>query len=159
MWNRKMEDNLHSVEERINSEFGQISLQTQPFNVDYARYYHREMGVGLYKKFVVVDTLIQKCEGVSIKKWAVSLEDHYSLKGHRTVNIDPVWLDEYQVVALSKKYRGSRICIGKGVYGEMELFYHHGSFHPFPWTYIDYKEYTNFFEEVRKMYLNKVKEL
>lgn len=86
----------------------------------------------------------------------MELEEKFRLDG-RTVNIDPVLVDEYQVVALSKKDRGSRIYIAEGVYAEMELFYHHKTFHPFAWTYIDYKQNIDFFKKVRRIYLDKVK--
>lgn len=159
MWNDDYPDRLLSVEEILYSNYGKPLYQTSKFTLDYSNYYKREMGQNLFKKFLLLDSLIHKAEAVLLKKWAVSLEDSFRLDGGRTVNVDPVLVDEYQVVALSKKDRGSRIYISEGVYGEMELFFHHGSFHPLPWTYIDYKENVEFFNQVRKIYLRKVREV
>jgi hypothetical protein len=87
----------------------------------------------------------------------MELEDSLRVDGNRKVNIDPVYVDEYQVVALSHKDRGSRICLSNGVYAEIQLLYHHGSFQPLIWSYLDYKENADFFNEVRRIYLKSEK--
>lgn len=158
MWNDDFKENLREVEGVIQEKYGPTLISTGSFKLDYSTYYHEEMGKNLLKKFVVLDCLIHKENAVNLKKEAVQIENRFRLNG-RTVNIDPVLLDEYQVVALSSKDRGSRIYLSDGVYGEMELFYHHKTFHPFVWTYIDYKENIEFFEKVRKIYLKKVRDL
>lgn len=157
MWNEGFKDRLIAVENIIQQEYGKIIYSTENFTLSYSTYYQKEMGKHLIKKFIVLDCIIHKQNAVNIKKMSMLLEDKFRLGG-RTVNIDPVYLDEYQVVALSSKERGSRIYISDGVYGEMELFYHHKTFHPFVWTYLDYKEKIPFFNEVRKIYLKKIKD-
>lgn len=156
MWNKIYEDRLASAVSLLESMYGNIILQTDVFTLDYSSYYKREMGEDLLKKFVALDCIIHKSKSVEIKRKSMELEEKFKLDG-RTVNIDPVLVDEYQVVALSKKDRGSRIYIAEGVYAEMELFYHHKTFHPFVWTYIDYKQNIDFFKKVRRIYLDKVK--
>lgn len=156
MWNKIYEDRLASAVSILESMYGNIILQTDVFTLDYSSYYKREMGEDLLKKFVALDCIIHKSKSAEIKRKSMELEEKFRLGG-RTVNIDPVLVDEYQVVALSKKDRGSRIYIAEGVYAEMELFYHHKTFHPFVWTYIDYKQNIDFFKKVRKIYLDKVK--
>lgn len=142
----------------LESIYGRLVIQTDSFTLDYSSYYHKEMGNDLLKKFVALDCIIHKNRAVEIKKDSMELEEKFKVGG-RKVNIDPVLVDEYQVVALSKKDRGSRIYLGEGVYAEMELFYHHKTFHPFVWTYIDYKQNIDFFKKVRKIYLEKIKVL
>lgn len=156
MWNKIYEDRLSSAVSILESIYGNTIIQTDVFTLDYSSYYKREMGEDLLKKFVVLDCIIHKSKSVEIKRKSMELEEKFRLDG-RTVNIDPVLVDEYQVVALSKKDRGSRIYIAEGVYAEMELFYHHKTFHPFVWTYIDYKQNIDFFKKVRRIYLDKVK--
>lgn len=156
MWNIEYYHNLQKVVEHLKHRYGQLVLETPDFVLKYSSYYQREMGSSLVKRFVALDCLVHKQMAVQIKKDSISLEDDYRAEG-RTVNIDPVLVDEYQVVALSKKDRGSRIYLSDGVYAEMELFYHHRAFHPFLWTYIDYKENILFFERVRKLYLEKMR--
>ncbi|MEJ5172686.1 MAG: DUF4416 family protein [Hydrogenothermaceae bacterium] len=157
MWNERFEDRLISVESVLQEKYGRIIHSTENFTLPYSTYYQKEMGEGLIKKFIVLDCIIHKQDAVSIKKISMTLEDRFRLDG-RTVNVDPVYLDEYQVVALSSKDRGSRIYISDRIYGEMELFYHHKTFHPFVWTYLDYRENIPFFNEVRKIYLKKVRD-
>ncbi|MDM7274150.1 DUF4416 family protein [Sulfurihydrogenibium azorense] len=153
MWNKKKTENLEKVLKIIENKFGKVVKKTQEFTLSYSSYYEKEMGEGLLKSFFVIDCLINREESVNIKHYCMNLEDNFRENGGRTVNIDPVYLDEYQVVALSHKYKGSRVYIGKGVYGEIELLYHHGSFQPLIWTYLDYKENIPFFNEARKYYL------
>lgn len=153
LWNENKLDNLQKVLEILEKKFGKVIKKTPDFSLSYSSYYEKEMGQGLKKSFFLMDYLIDKEESVSLKHYCMTLEDDFREKGGRTVNIDPVYLDEYQVVALSHKYKGSRIYISKGVYGEMELLYHHGSFQPLLWTYLDYKENIPFFNEARKYFL------
>lgn len=156
MWNTSYHDRLEKVLQELKHRYGQPVLQTPDFFLEYSTYYHKEMGNSLVKRFVALDCLVHKQMAVQIKKDSMALEDKHRDRG-RTVNIDPVLVDEYQVVALSKKDRGSRIYLSDGIYAEMELFYHHGAFHPFLWTYIDYKENIPFFEKARKLYLEKMR--
>lgn len=142
----------------LESVYGRLIIQTDSFTLDYSSYYHKEMGKDILKKFVALDCIIHKKRAIEIKKDSMELEEKFKVGG-RKVNIDPVLVDEYQVVALSKKDRGSRIYLVEGVYAEMELFYHHKTFHPFVWTYIDYKQNIDFFKKVRKIYLEKIKVL
>ena len=154
MW--KDEENLKKVEKILESKYGKIINQTDPFTLSYSSYYEKEMGKGLKKKFIALDTLIEKDKLIEIKLFSMELENQFSIEKRRTVNIDPLYLDEYQVVVASKKDKGSRIYLGKGVFAELELLYHHGSFQPLIWTYLDYKDHVNFFNQVRKYYLRRV---
>lgn len=153
MWNENKLDNLNSVLEILQEKFGKVVKKTEDFSLSYSSYYEKEMGQSLKKSFFMMDYLIDKEESIRLKYFCMGLEDRFRENLCRTVNIDPVYLDEYQVVALSHKNKGSRIYIGKGVYAEMELLYHHGSFQPLIWTYLDYKENIPFFNEARKYFL------
>jgi hypothetical protein len=154
MWND--DKKLNQIEEILLSRYGRKILETPPFTLSYSTYYQKEMGEGLKKKFVALDLFIQKDQLVEVKLKSMELEKDFSINGKRTVNIDPLYLDDFQVVVSSKKDKGSRIYIGKGIFAELELLYHHGSFQPLIWTYLDYKENVEFFNEVRKYYLGKV---
>jgi hypothetical protein len=153
MWNENKLDNLQNVLNILEGKFGRVIKKTQDFYLPYSSYYEKEMGKGLKKSFFVLDYLIDKENCIKLKHYCMTLEDKFRENENRTVNVDPVYLDEYQVVALSHKDKGSRIYIGEGVYAEMELLYHHGSFQPLIWTYLDYKENIPFFNETRKYFL------
>jgi hypothetical protein len=153
MWNENKVENLNAAIKILESKFGKIVKKSDDFILSYSNYYEKEMGEGLKKSFFMTDFIIDKEDSINLKHYTMNLEDDFRENGRRTVNIDPVYLDEYQVVALSHKNKGSRIYIGKGVYAEMELLYHHGSFQPLLWTYLDYKYNVNFFNEARKYFL------
>ncbi|RMD45203.1 MAG: DUF4416 family protein [Aquificota bacterium] len=156
MWNVDKEENLKHVEKILEKTFGKKILETEPFSLEYSSYYQKEMGERLLKKFVAFDCFVEKNSLIDLKHFSMKLEDKFRENGGRTVNIDPIYLDEYQVVVTSSKDKGSRIYLGKGVYAELELLYHHGSFQPLIWTYLDYKNHTDFFNRVRKYYLRYV---
>ena len=156
MWNKNRQEYLTKALEELQKNFGDMILQSNEFSLEYSHFYEKEMGKGLIKKFILFDEIIDKEDSVKIKKYSMDLEDSLKIDGNRTVNIDPVYVDEYQVVALSHKDKGSRIYLSNGVYAEIELLYHHGSFQPLLWSYLDYKDNAKFFNEVRRVYLNKI---
>ncbi len=147
---------LKEVENLLIHIYGKKLDETNEFHLQYSKYYEKEMGEGLKKKFILIDNLVEKDRLLDIKLTSMEVEKRFSVDGNRTVNIDPIYLDDYQVVVASKKDKGSRIYLGKGVFAELELLYHHGSFQPLIWTYLDYKDNIPFFNEVRKYYLQKV---
>ncbi|WP_297454088.1 DUF4416 family protein [Persephonella sp.] len=149
MW--KEEKFLLSALELLKKEFADFKTQSEPFKPPFSKYYHKEMGSPLYKKFVITELIIDKSEIVKVKKMAMDIEDKYRIEGNRTVNIDPFYIDKEQLVVSTSKYRGNRVYMGDGVFVELELFYHHGSFQPFIWTYVDYKEHIPFFNSIRKL--------
>ncbi|ACO04398.1 MULTISPECIES: DUF4416 family protein [Persephonella] len=150
MWNRK--EFLEQAFQTINHHFGKIIEKTDHFSLEYSKYYEKEMGKDLRKIFIITDRVIDKSEIGDIKKLSMKIEDDMRIEGKRTVNIDPFYIDMDQVVVATSKYRGNRVYIGEGIFVELELWYHHGSFQPFLWTYIDYKEHIHFFNKVRNIY-------
>ncbi len=156
MWNKEKIENLNAAIKNLKENFGEIIFQSDEFTLDYSHFYEKEMGPNLLKKFLVFDKIVDKEDSIKIKKFSENLENKFRENNNRNVNIDPVFLDEYQVVALSRKDRGSRIYIGNGVYAELQLLYHHKTFQPLIWTYLDYKENADFFNQVRKYYLRKI---
>ncbi|WP_457640804.1 DUF4416 family protein [Persephonella sp.] len=150
MW--REDKNLNDALYTLGKDFGNILIETEPFYLPYSKYYEKEMGKGVRKKFVFFSKLINKLDIKNIKKYSMALEDKFRIDGNRTVNIDPLYLDIDQVVVSTSKYRGNRIYLGDGVFVELELWYHHGSFQPFLWTYLDYKEKIPFFNKVRNLY-------
>ncbi len=154
MWRDK--EILKEVEDILLSKYGNKLKETLPFTLSYSNYYEKEMGKGLQKKFLALDTFIGKDLLKDIKKDSILLEKDFSINEKRQINIDPLYLDDFQVVVASKKDKGSRIYLGDGVFAELELLYHHGSFQPLIWTYLDYKDNIPFFNQVRKYYLRNV---
>ena len=157
MWSKEKKEFLDITEERIKKDFGNIITQTEEYTTNYSKYYEKEMGKNLVKKFIVIDKIINKEELVKLKKYSQMLEKELSISDNRSINIDPLYLDLDQVVVATSKYRGNRIYLGENVFAELELWYHHKSFQPFLWTYLDYKDKIEFFNKIRKLYKSKVR--
>ncbi|EDP73855.1 DUF4416 family protein [Hydrogenivirga sp. 128-5-R1-1] len=154
MWKDK--ENLEKVENHLKKFYGQFLIETAPFELPYSKYYFEEMGYPLFKKFVAVNYLTTHLNLANIKKHCMFIEDKYRNNRNRTVNIDPILVDEEKVLVATKKYRGNRIQIDKDIFVEIELWYHDKEFKSFLWTYLDYKENTEFFKKARKL-LKKLK--
>lgn len=138
-------------------EFGLLS---EPFYFEgLQRYYGREMGDKLYKRFIELKGLIKKESLVDFKLWTMEKEKLFALENKRRLNIDPGYVDESHLILASSKKRGGRIYFGKGVYAEMEYLYLYGAFRPLYWTYGDYrdKRVKEFFERVRENFLEELK--
>ena len=149
MWHK--EEKLIRVQNYLKKFYGEFISETSPFELPYSRYYFEEMGNPLFKKFVATNYITEQINLASIKRHCMFIEEKFSLNEKRTVNIDPILLDVEKVLVATKKYRGNRIQIDKDLFLEIELWYHNGSFQPFLWTYLDYKEHIKFFNETKKL--------
>lgn len=150
MWKEK--NKLKTVERHLQEFYGNFIKETNAFSLPYSRYYIEEMGNPLYKKFVATSFIIKQTNLANIKKHCMFIENKYKINGNRTVNIDPILLDSEKVLVATKKYRGNRIQIDENLFLELELWFHNGSFQPFLWTYLDYKEHIPFFNIVKKSF-------
>ena len=160
LYNEQYKDRLEKALKELSSLFGEIDFISEEFHFPYLeRYYGKEMGSPLRKLYISVKGLKDKAHLVEIKLKAIEIERELSVRGSRTVNIDPGYLDESQLILASHKRRGARVYLGKGVYAEIELLYVYGAFRPLYWTYRDYRlpEVREIFGKIRKLYLKERK--
>jgi len=155
-------DNLHR-------SYGPIDLESAVFPWNTTNYYREEMGENLLRKFVSCELLISPEDLVRIKLETNTLELSLSStpfpSSPRRVNIDPGYLDATKLVLASTKNQAHRLYLSQGIYAEVTLLYHHGAFHPFLYTYADYRwpgthEFlrrvrTQYLEQLRKRQLNR----
>jgi len=153
MW--KDDKYLTEVEKILGDKYGKKLVETDPYQLPFSKYYIEEMGKPLFKKFVILEKEIYKPEIKDIKIFSMKLESTFSSEGKRKINIDPFYIDIDQLVVATKKFRGNRIYLGENVYIELELWFHNRSYQPFPWTYLDYKEYIPFFNKIREKFLKR----
>lgn len=151
------EELLEEVEELLEKSWGKIDYSSTLFPFHYTDYYQEEMGRDLKKKFLSFQRLISPEEIVEIKLFSNSVEGKYMFQGKRRINLDPGYVNYDQVVLVSTKMSPHRIYMGKGIYGEVTLYFYQGHFHAFPWTYPDYKEHIKVFEEMRSIFKQEVK--
>lgn len=141
----------------LSPSYGPVELSSAVFPFAYSGYYAREMGSGLVKIFCAFGNLIEPEEIVARKLEAMECERRFLRSGTtaRTANVDPGYLDRMKLVLATTKNASHRVCIGSGIYGDVELVYRSGAFVPLEWTYPDYREpmALEFFKKVRTEYL------
>lgn len=157
------EDLFASAEHRLINLLGSIDRASGFLPWEVTDYYTEEMGSQLRRRFVSFAALASP-EGLPDLKLATqALEGEYRWtsgeKSGRRINIDPGYLDAGKVVLASTKNAPHRLYLRAGIYGEVTLLYHSGTFHDLSYTYADYRwpEAIAFFSEVRALYLRRLK--
>ncbi len=139
----------------LESRFGKTEFESPLFPFDLSDYYEKEMGPFLSRRWYCFSKLWDASELAEWKCFCESIENGYTdLKGNRTVNIDPGYLDYGKLVLASFKSAPDKIYMGRGVWAHTCLRYGHGTFiapdHSFP----DFKDgrFNDFMLEARKRY-------
>jgi hypothetical protein len=98
---------------------------------------------------------------VDIKLQTNELEKRYVQEGKRRVNIDPGYIALERLVLATGKNYTHRIYLSKGIYADLTLVFHQGSFQSLAWTYRDYADLVviGTFNEIRERYKNQLRGL
>ncbi len=138
----------------LESVFGPVDWRSPVLAFDRTRYYEREMGGPLVRRFVTFERLVRPEALVRDKRETQRIEDRFRGKGHRTVNVDPGTISLERLVLATGKNYTHRIYLSSGVYADLTLVYHRKSFRGLPWTYPDYAdpEVIEMFNQVRHRY-------
>lgn len=145
--------------EQIESVFGQIEKKSDVFFFDqFTDYYTPEMGNNLRKQFIAFTKLQDPDFLVQYKIQSNHLEDEFFINRQRQVNIDPGYLTEAKMVLATTKDYSHRIYLGKGIFGDLHLYFENGSFKKQFWTYPDYQQplAINYFNELRVRYREQI---
>ncbi|MCK4548265.1 MAG: DUF4416 family protein [Candidatus Eisenbacteria sp.] len=139
----------------LESTHGAIDATSPEIRDPHYRHYEDEMGPALTKRILAFEKLVDPEQLVSAKTHTNAIELAFSIRGRRTVNLDPGHLTSGNLVLASAKSRSRRIYLRDGIYAELELVYQSGEFRPMPWTYPDFRrpEVLSFLSEVRQTYL------
>jgi hypothetical protein len=155
-------DLLVSVERALSSVLSEIDGRSERVPWTASKFYEKEMGPGLLRRFVSFSTLQSPEDLATIKLQTQRIEREYrnAESGGRCVNLDPGYLDAYKVVLASTKNACQRVYLRAGIYGEATLLYHDGGFHGLEYTYRDYlwPETLAFFAQVRALYLTQLRQ-
>jgi hypothetical protein len=145
------QDNLEAARERLRTHFGQIESEFPPIPFTYTDYYREEMGEGLFRSWVSFSGFVEPDFLPKAKIMTHRIEEEFARPdGTRKVNLDPGLMDEAKLILASTKNFAHRIYLGHGIYAEVTLIYRQGSFQSLPWTYPDYGDHREFFNEVRR---------
>jgi len=148
---------------QLQKDHGSIDLESKVFPWNTTNYYRDEMGEHLLRQFLSFAELRSPEDLVRIKletnALELSLSGATSSESPRRVNLDPGYLDATKLVLASTKNQAHRLYLSRGIYAEVTLLYHHKTFHPFIYTYEDYRwpETHAFLRQVRKRYLEQLR--
>lgn len=145
----------------LENSFSNVDLESDDFPFDITRYYNKEMGEPIFRRFLSFAKLRSPGEIAEAKLTSNATEDKYRINGNRKVNLDVGYIDCDKVVLASAKYGIHKIYINKGIYADMALHYGKGKFTPYPWAFMDFKSdcYYQFFLEVRELYKNQLRRI
>ena len=154
------EDLIREVINKLSLRYGPVDWESPPMFFDRTRYYEREMGWPLHRRFVSFEYLISPDDIVNVKLETNELESRYLQEGNRLVNIDPGYIGLERLVLATGKNYVHRIYLRKGIYADLTLIYKKGSFRSLDWTYKDYAnpKMIEMFNNVRKRYTEQLKE-
>jgi len=154
------EELIENVITHMETCFGPTDWISKKFVFNRTRYYEKEMGWPLYRRFISFSKLISSDSIVDIKLTTNKIENEHRFDKKRRVNIDPGYISlERLVLATSKNYI-HRIYLTKGIYADLTLVFHAGTFNPLVWTYPDYadEEVISCFNMVRNNYFQHLRE-
>ena len=149
-----------AVDDQLRRAFGDIDYESPVWPWEHTKYYLKEMGKGLKRRFVFLKKLVNPVEISDIKVQTNEIENQFlGDDGGRKINLDPGYLDSAKLVLVSTKDFSHRIYLDKGIYGEVTLRYSGDNYQPLPYTFPDYKtdEYLEVFKEARRLFKENTK--
>ncbi len=148
------------IKKQLEDSFSPVDFETDVLPFDFTTYYNGEMGSPLYRCFVSFHDLIPPEQLPDIKLLTNKIEIETALEGKRTVNLDPGYLSEANIVIATTKNYYHRIPLAKGIYAHMEYTLKGNSLQTLEWTYPDFKspEYRDFFRKLLEIYKRNLKE-
>jgi len=143
----------------LEKKFGQSDFESQILPFNHTRYYEKEFGSNLKRRFLSFKKLIKAERLAQIKIITNGIEAKLSHQGRRQINIDPGILSLGKIILATTKDYKHRIYLTSGIYAEVTLYYQNRSFRPWEWTYPDYKTpaYTHIFNTIREIYFQQIK--
>jgi hypothetical protein len=134
------------VKSILIDKYKEIKKESHEYSFDkFTSYYEKEMGKNLVKRFLIFNFNLEKKDLIKIKKQTTEIEKEFSNDEKRTINLDPGYLNENELVLASfKKGTNYKEDLGQGVYAHKVLEFKDGVkifWHTFP----DYRENKDFF--------------
>jgi Domain of unknown function (DUF4416) len=156
-------DLITTVEDALTTSFGAIDARSEILPWTVSTYYAKEMGPGLLRRFVSLESLASPEKLADIKLATQRIEEDHchrtpSLFGRR-VNLDPGYVESSKVVLASTKNASQRIYLHSGIYAEATLQFYDGEFHGSSYTYPDYvwPKTIAFLSSLRSRYLDQLR--
>lgn len=144
----------------LEAYFGAIDWLSEKLIFDRTQYYKKEMGWPLFRRFVSFSGLIPPDHIVDVKLTTNQIERKFISGNNRKANIDPGYVSLERLVLATGKNYTHRIYLKSGIYADLTLVFHAGSFRFLDWTYPDYadEKVIGYFNTVREGYLQHLRE-
>ncbi len=148
-----------SVMDQLPDIYGETDWISPEVFFDRTRYYEKEMGWPLYRRFLSFKNLIPPEMLVDIKLKTNGIEKTYLNGPKRRINIDPGYISLERLVLATGKNYIHRIYLRKGIYADLTLVFKRGGFVPLDWTYPDYadQKMIDCFNTIRSQYLEQLR--
>ena len=152
---------INEVISELEGIFGPTDWKSPRLLFDRTKYYAKEMGWPLHRRFISFDTLIRPENIVEIKLTINKLENRHLQNENRKINIDPGYISLERLILATGKNYTHRIYLSKGIYADLTLLFQRGSFRPLEWTYRDYADpdTIDYFHRVREKYKKQIRGL
>ncbi len=152
---------IERVIDKLKEIFGPADWISPWLLFDRTRYYEKEMGWPLHRRLVSFRNLIRPEAIVDIKLQTNRLEGEYSSGGRRMINLDPGYISLERLILATGKNYTHRIYLTMGIYADLTLAYHRGSFRALEWTYRDYADpvFIGYLNNLREMYKRQIRGL
>jgi len=143
---------LRSVLPLLGERFGEVLLSSPEYAWDHTHYYEKELGRPIFRRFFFFKESFDPLLLPEVKLETNAIEAAFTENGKRRINLDPGYVMRSRIVLASAKDYSHRIYLGKGIYGEVALYYKDKRYNPFPYTYYDYRkpECLNIFDTARE---------
>ena len=131
---------IDTVISKMEVPFGQVDWVSEKQLFERTKYYAREMGWPLYRRFISFSKLIPPEAIVDIKLATNRIEREYVVDMRRRINIDPGYISLERLILATGKNYTHRVYLAQGIYADLTLVFHAGTFMPLTWTYPDYAD-------------------
>lgn len=150
---------LDQVIAELQEIFGPLDWKSPRIFFDRTRYYAREMGWPLYRRFLSFKNLIHPQDLVTVKLRTNEIERRYLKDEKRRINIDPGYICLERLILATGKNYIHRVYLSRGVYADLTLIFRRGKFKALEWTYMDYADegIITYFNEIRELYKRQVR--
>ena len=135
----KNKEILEKTIDLLKNNFGGIVSKSPGYDFNFTDYYEKEFGTNLKKTIIILDKKINKNDLTEIKIKITEIEKNHSSDGKRTINIDPGYVNDKEVVLASFKKKDFKEDLGDGVYAHKVLEFENGEVKSFFHTFADYK--------------------
>jgi len=147
------------VMQQLSDLYGETDWISPEIFFDRTRYYEKEMGWPLHRRFLSFKALMPPERLVETKLRTNDIEKSYLKGKQRRINIDPGYLCLERLVLATGKNYIHRIYLHKGIYADLTLVFKRGGFVPLEWTYPDYADpkMIDCFNTIRSRYLEQIR--